>query len=128
MLLGTPVLLASAVGVLVPVNVVATGSVVRTSAEDDVEDLNEVGDGLVVDTVVDVAVDLDLDVGLAVDDLALDSEVGSVTSVVGRDRDDCVSLGIAVGIAVSSLVFVTGGNVIGPVPNSGTASVAVMTA
>lgn len=116
------VVLVSVASVLVSVNVGATGSVVRISAGDDVDDLTAVDDGLVVGLVVGPLVDPVLE------DLELENDVGSVTRVVGRETDDSVWLAIAVGIEVLWLdVFVSGGNVIGPVPNSGTARVAVMT-
>lgn len=123
---GTLVLvLVSVVAAVVSVNARLVGSVVKISARDDVDDLNEVADGLVVRLIVEVAVGMIVD--LVIDGLGLDSEVGSVTSVVGSDIDDWVSLGIAVGIEVWWLALVTAGNVIGPVPKSGIARVAVMT-
>lgn len=80
---------------------------------------------MVVRLIVVVAVGLAVDA--VTDGLGLDCEVGSVTSVVGSDIDDWVSLEIAVGIDVWWLVLVTAGNVIGPVPYNGIARVAVMT-
>lgn len=89
------VVLVSVADVLVSVNVGATGSVVRISAGDVVDDLREVDDGLVVGLVVGPLVDPVLE------GLELENDVGSVTRVVGRDREDgSVWLGIAVGIPV----------------------------
>lgn len=123
---GTLVLvLVSVVAAVVLVNARPVGSVVKPSVRDDVDDLNEVADGLVVRLIVVVAVGLAIDP--VKDGLDLDNEVGSVTSVVGSDIDDWVSLEIAVGIEAWWLVLVTDGNVIGPVPESGMARVAVMT-
>lgn len=123
--LGTLVpVLVSAVAAVVLVNARPVGSVVKTSVRGDVDDLNEVAD-LVVRLIVVVAVGLAIDP--VIDGLDLDNEVGSVISVVGSDIDDWVSPEIAVGIEVWWLVLVTDGNVIGPVPESGMARVAVMT-
>lgn len=84
---GTLVLvLVSVVAAVVSVNARLVGSVVKISARDDVDDLSEVADGLVVRLIVEVAVGMIVD--LVIDGLGLDSEVGSVTSVVGSDIDD----------------------------------------
>lgn len=105
--------LVSVVAAVVLVNARLVGSVVRISATDvDVRLIVVVAVGLVVD--------------LVIDGLGLDSEVGSVTNVDGSDID-WVWLGIAVGIEVRWLVLPTAGNVIGPVPKTGMARVAVMT-
>jgi hypothetical protein len=82
---GTLVLVLVSV-VVVSVNVGPTGSVVRISAKVDVDDLEVVADGLVVGLVVVLAVGLVVD--LVIEGLGSGSEVGSVTSVVGRDIDD----------------------------------------
>jgi hypothetical protein len=84
---GTLVLvLVSVVAAVVLVNTKPVGSVVKASAREDVDDRNAVVDSLVVRLIVVVVV------GLAADPvrggLGLDSEVVSVTSVVGRDIDD----------------------------------------
>jgi hypothetical protein len=115
--------LLSVAEVLVTVKVGATGSVVRISRGDVVDDLagsEDVCLVLLADLVVDTLVDR------VAEGLRLDNDVGSVTSVDGRETDDRDCLGIAVGIVVL-LVFDAGGNVIGPVPVIGTARVAVMT-
>lgn len=122
---GTSVLvLVSVAEVLVKVNVGATGSVVRISRADVVDDVDEPDDDVCLVRLADLVVGTLVD--LVSDGLRLDNDVGSVTSVGGRESDDCDCLGIAVGIVVL-LVLDAGGNVIGPVPVIGTARVAVMT-